>query len=186
MRANPNFELNPHNLRAVLSICRLVEGMPLAIEWAAAWVAVLEPAQILSEIRSGLDFLESDAINIPGRHRSLPVVLDTFWQLLSEAERENVKKLSIFRGGFTSKAASEITKASPKSLLGLKRKSWLQRKTNGRYHMLELLRQHAEEKLIEDVELDQKIRTKHSQYYCRWLTAPETNLLGNGHLGYCS
>jgi hypothetical protein len=52
--------------------------------------------------------------------------------------------------------------------------------------MLELLRQHAEEKITEDVELDQKIRTEHSQYYYRWLTAPETNLLGNGHLGYCS
>lgn len=100
----------------MVDICRLVEGMPLAIELAAAWTALLEPAEILSEIRSDLDFLASDAANVPARQRSLPVVLDASWQLLSAAEREGVRKLSVFRGGFTGEVACQIAEVSSATL----------------------------------------------------------------------
>ncbi|NOZ72356.1 MAG: tetratricopeptide repeat protein [Chloroflexi bacterium] len=175
-RASPTFVLNPTNLASVAAICRLVEGMPLAIELAAAWTAVLNPAEILKEIRNCLDFLASDAANVPVRQRSLPVVLDASWQLLSEVEREGMRKISVFRGGFTNDAAREVADASPKTLLGLVGKSWLQRDAAGRYRVHALLHQYAAAKLAEDAAKETEVRSRHSLYYCRWLTKLEEDL----------
>ncbi|HEY53434.1 MAG TPA: AAA family ATPase, partial [Caldilineae bacterium] len=182
-RADPTFVLNSRNLSPVVDICRLVEGMPLALELAAAWMAVLEPAEVLDEIRRGLDFLASDAANVPARQRSLPVVLHASWQLLSEAERESMRKISIFRGGFTSDAAREVAEVSPKTLLGLVGKSWLQRDTSGRYQVHELLRQYGAEKLGEDTANENDVRGRHSLYYCQWLVKLEGDLRGRKQQG---
>ncbi len=175
-RADPTFVLNSTNLSPVVAICRLVDGMPLAIELAAAWTAVLEPAEILDEIHCGLDFLASDAANVPTRQRSLPVVLDASWQLLSEAERDGMRRLSVFRGGFTSNAARTIAVISPRTLLGLVGKGWLQRETEGRYRMHALLHQYAAEKLEEDGAHKNDVRTQHSLYYCQWLAELDQGL----------
>ena len=170
-RADPTFVLNSTNLSPVVAICRLVEGMPLAIELAAAWTAVLEPAEILKEIHSGLDFLASDAVNVPARQRSLPVVLRASWQLLSEAEREGMRKMSIFRGGFTSDTARQVAEVSPKTLLGLVGKSWLQRDAGGRYQVHELLRQYGAAELERNPTQEAAARTQHSLFYCQWLAS---------------
>jgi len=177
-RANPVFVLDSNNQSSVVAICRLVEGMPLAIELAAAWSAALEPKSILDEIQNGLDFLSSDAANMPARQRSLPVVLDASWQLLREAEREGVRNLSVFRGGFTGDAARQVAEVSPRTLLGLVGKSWLQRDATGRYRLLELLRQYGAEQLEENESQEIAVRTRHSQYYCQWLSSPDVDLRG--------
>jgi len=177
-RANPVFLLNSDNHSSVVAICRLVEGMPLAIELAAAWSALLEPAEILAEIQNGLDFLSSDAANLPARQRSLPAVLDASWQLLGEAERECVRYLSVFRGGFSGNAARQVADASPRTLLGLVGKSWVQREAQGRYRLLELLRQYGAGKLKEDETQEIAVRTRYCQYYCQWLSGPDANLRG--------
>ncbi len=125
-RAHPAFVLDSTTRSSVIDICRMVEGMPLAIELAAAWTALLEPTEIMEEIHTSLDFLTSDAVDIPARHRSLPVVFTASWQLLNESERDVLSGLSVFRGGFTCDAARVVTGVSPQTLLGLLRKSWLQ------------------------------------------------------------
>ncbi|MBN1934256.1 MAG: AAA family ATPase, partial [Anaerolineae bacterium] len=181
-RADPAFALDASILSPVVSICRLVEGLPLAIELAAAWTAVLEPADILAEIRSGLDFLASDAVNVPARHRSLPAVFDTSWQLLDPAEREAMRGVSVFRGGFTCDAARAVIGVSLQVLLGLLRKSWLQRDAAGRYRMHALLQQYAADKLAQDAALQQSVSTRHSLYFCRWLAEGEADLLGLSHV----
>ena len=66
----------------VARICRLVEGMPLGIELAAAWTPVLPPAEIADEIERGLDFLSTTARDVPERHRSMRAVFDQSWRLL--------------------------------------------------------------------------------------------------------
>ncbi|MBN1136441.1 MAG: tetratricopeptide repeat protein [Anaerolineae bacterium] len=181
-RADPAFTLNTAMLAPVISMCCLVEGMPLAIELAAAWTAALAPADILAEIRNGLDFLASDAANVPARHRSLPAVFDTSWQLLDRAEREAIRGLSVFRGGFTCDAARAVTGVSLQVLLGLVRKSWLQRDAAGRYRMHALLQQYAVGRLAQDTALQQTVRTRHSLYFCRWLAEGKADLLGLGHV----
>ena len=141
-RANPQFTLTDENYSDVVAACRLVGGMPLAIELAAAWAVVLQPNEILAEIKAGLDFLSSDAGNLPERQRSLPIVLDASWQLLTPAERKGVRRLSVFLGGFSGDAALQVAQVHPKLLRSLAAKSWLMRDDRGRYRILELLRQY--------------------------------------------
>ena len=101
---------------------------------------------------------------MPARQRSLPVVLGASWQLLSEAEREGIQKISIFRGGFTSDAARQVAEVSPKTLLGLVGKSWLQRDASGRYQVHELLRQYGAAELEKNPAQETAVRTQHSLY----------------------
>ena len=80
-------QIRPHyeptaDLAHVARICRLVEGMPLAILLAASWMDVLSPAEIADEIERGLDFLEADLRDLPARHRSMGAVFDVSWKLL--------------------------------------------------------------------------------------------------------
>ncbi|GCE09317.1 ATP-binding protein [Dictyobacter aurantiacus] len=85
--------------QGVRDICRLVEGMPLALELAAGWLRTLRPTDIAQEIQRNLDLLATRAHNLPERHRSMRSVFASSWQLLSETDREVFQKLSVFRGG---------------------------------------------------------------------------------------
>lgn len=125
-------------------------GMPLGIELAAAWVQMLTPGEILQEIESNFDFLETTMRNVPERHRSVRAVFEYSWNLLQPSERDFMGKLSVFRGGFTREAAGFIAQNGRpvqtlpllSSLVG---KSLLQRGADGRYQLHELLRQFAAE-----------------------------------------
>lgn len=133
--------------QSVVNICRLVEGMPLAIELAAGWLKTLQPAAIKHEIQHNLDILATRARNLPERHRSIRSVFDHSWQLLPEDERAVFRKLSIFRGGFTREAAEAVAGASLHTLAGLIDKSLLRLNAAGRYGMHELLRQYSAEQM---------------------------------------
>jgi len=116
-QVRPGFELRPEDLAPVAQICRLVEGLPLGILLAAAWVEVLSPAEIAAEIERSLDFLETDRRDAPLRQRSIRAVFDYSWRLLDGREREIFQGLAVFRRGFTHQAALAITGASPRDLL---------------------------------------------------------------------
>jgi predicted ATPase len=145
-RVQPDFALSG-NGQAVLSICHLVEGMPLAIELAAAWVRLLPCAQIVEQLSSGLDFLTSPLRDAPERHRSLRAVFDHSWTLLSPAEQSALAKLSVFRGAFDRAAATAVADAPLPVLASLADKSLLQADGMGRYALHDLLRHYAAEKL---------------------------------------
>ncbi len=170
-RARPGFKLDPDDLAAVVRICRLVEGMPLAILLAAGWVELLSPAEIAAEIERSLDFLETTLHDVPERHRSLRPVLDHAWNLLGESERLAFTRLSVFRGSFTRQAAQEVSGTSLRELMSLVNKSLLQRLPDGRFSMHELLRQEAEEKLAADPEAFEEARDRHSAWFCRFLAS---------------
>jgi predicted ATPase len=171
-RAQPDFQLTDEILPDVVHICQLVEGMPLGILLAAAWVRLLAPAEIAAEIGRSLDFLESDERDVPDRQHSLRAAFDHSWHLLSEREQETFAALSIFRGSFTRDAAQEVTGASPRELLALVDKSLLHRTAEGRYEVHELLQQYAAERLATSPKEEWAIRDRHAAYYAaaleRW------------------
>jgi predicted ATPase len=155
-RAQPGFELSVDNVADVARICRLVDGMPLAILLAAAWLRVLAPAEIADQIAGDmrLDFLASGQRDLPERQRSMRAVCDHSWNLLPEGQQAVLEVFSVFRGGCTREAAQEVTGASLRDLLSLVDRSLLQRtaatsarRVSNRFEMHELLRQYAAEKL---------------------------------------
>ena len=167
-RAKPDFELTIDNLPMLARICRLVQGMPLGLELAAAWVDYLSLNDIAEQIQSNFDFLETEMRDVPDRHRSIRAVFDYSWALLDDKERDLVMKLSIFRGGFTLAAAVAVTGAMLRTLMTLVNKSWLFRDANGRFHIHELIRQHAEE-LLRDSNLEAAIADAHAKYFADFL-----------------
>lgn len=145
-----DFTLDPANRSAVALICKLVDGMPLGIELAAAWVRTLSPVEIAQEITRNLDFLALADRDTPLRHRSIRAVFEHSWALLSSEEQQVLMKLSIFRGGCTRQAASEIAGATLPVLASLIDKSLLYRDAGGaqgRYFLHELISQYASEHL---------------------------------------
>lgn len=145
-RLRGDFDL-AEDRHSVVEICRLVGGMPLAIELAAGWLNMLRPADIAQEILRSMDILATRSRNLPERHRSIRSVFDQSWRLLSDAERAVFQKLSVFRGGFTREAAEVVAGASLHTMAGLVDKSLVSLSAEGRYDMHELLRQYSAEQL---------------------------------------
>ncbi|MDX1417803.1 MAG: AAA family ATPase, partial [Candidatus Promineifilaceae bacterium] len=164
-RMRPDFMLNGDNITPVLRIARRVEGFPLAIEMAAAWIELLSPAEIDEQLHESFDLLEADWPTDLGRHHSARAVFEWSWRLLDETERALCVALSVFRSGFSREAGIAVGRASLRSLLQLSRKSWLQQGKDGRFHIHELLRQYAHQKLSEDKALRREIETRHALYF---------------------
>jgi predicted ATPase/DNA-binding SARP family transcriptional activator len=176
-RARHGFAVTKDDLPYLGRICRLVDGMPLAVELAASWTDTLSLAAIASEIEQSLDFLETHWQDVPQRHRSITAVFDATWGRLSAAERDVFKQLSVFRGGFTRGAARAVTDASLRLLAGLVNKSLLAyNQAQDRYHAHELLRQYGAEKLARDPARVTLARERHSAYFCTALGRWETDL----------
>jgi predicted ATPase len=149
-RARPDFEVTEDNMAAIARICKLVQGMPLGIVMAAAWMGMLSAKEIAAEIAQSIDFLTSDMGEIPDRQRSMRVIFDYSWDLMADAEKQVFMKLAVFRGGFTRQAGQAVTGATLQQLMSLVNKSLLRRDNNsGRYEIHELLRQYAAEKLTQ-------------------------------------
>lgn len=145
-RVRGDFTLTDHSA-SVAEICRLVDGMPLAIELAAGWLKTLQPEGIVQEIRRSMDILATRSRNLPERHRSIRSVFAQSWELLSGAEREVFQKLSVSRGGFTREAAEVVAGAALHTLAGLVDKSLVRLNAAGRYEIHELLRQYGAEQM---------------------------------------
>lgn len=145
-RVRPGFHLTADNQDAVAHICRLVAGLPLALELAAAWVRVLSCREIAAEIERSLSFLSSAARDAPPRHQSLLAVFDHSWQRLTGEEQAALQHMALFRGGFRRAAAAAVGAALPQ-LAALVDKSFIRRHASGRYAVHELVRQYAQEKL---------------------------------------
>ncbi|HET9909438.1 MAG TPA: tetratricopeptide repeat protein [Anaerolineales bacterium] len=155
------FQSSDEDAKAIANICRLVGGVPLGIELAAAWVRVMSLNEILNEIQQNLHFLTSTARDIPERHRSLRTVFDYSWRLLTEEEQTTLARLSVFRGGFTREASQKVTGASLPTLLALIDKSLVRRAENDRFDLHELVRQYAAEHLADP----ESVQAAHAETY---------------------
>lgn len=177
-RIQPEFQLTPENLALVTDICRLVEGMPLAIELAASWLELLPLAEIKAEISRNLDFLETELQDVPERQRSIRAVFESTWRLLTPAEQDAFPRLSIFVAGFTREAVQAVTGASLRTLMGLANKSLIRRGEDGRYTIHELLRQYALAALQARPESWQEAQAQYSDYFLRFLLAEGEKMTG--------
>jgi predicted ATPase/DNA-binding SARP family transcriptional activator/uncharacterized protein HemY len=169
----------PVEWASIVRICRLVGGMPLGIELAAAWAAVLPVTEMAAEIERNFDFLASSMRDLPERHRSLRAVFEHSWRLLSEEERSVFRKVSVFRGSFSRSAAEEVAGASLHRLSTLVDKSLLRPTRAGRYELHELLRQFAAEKLQEVSGASEQVQDRHADYYAGFLHQQEADLRGS-------
>lgn len=168
-RVQPEFQITPQNYPAVAAICRQVQGMPLGIELAAAWLEMLTVEEIQAEIERSLDFLESEWQALPERQRSVRAVFNTSWNLLSAPARPVLKALSVFRAGFTRQAGQAVSGASTRIIMELMNKSWLQRRPDGRYEIHELLRQFAFEKLQAEEITFHHVKEQFCCFYANYL-----------------
>lgn len=182
-RIQPDFQLTPENLTLVTDICRLVGGMPLAIELAASWLELLSLAEIKAEITRNLDFLETELQDVPERQRSIRAVFESTWRLLSPAEQDAFPKLAIFVAGFTREAAQAVTGASLRVLMGLANKSLIRRGEDGRYTIHELLRQYALAYLQAHPASWQQAQAQYSDYFLRFLLAEGAKMHGPEQVG---
>jgi predicted ATPase len=191
-RVRPDFGLTADNMADVIRLCHLVEGMPLAILLAAAWVPLLSPAAIADQVGRSIDFLASDLHDLPERQRSMRAVFDHSWIWLTLRLRVVMQALSVFRGGFTWEAAQHVAGASLHELRTLVDRSLLHPAPADRFEMHELLRQYAKEKLeLEDCRLENgaqspgsdlksQVYDRHCGYYVSALERRAVDLKGSG------
>jgi predicted ATPase/class 3 adenylate cyclase len=164
----------PHAAR----ICRLVHGMPLGIELAAAWVSMLSCAEIADEIERNIGFLSTTARDVPERHRSLRAAFDQSWRLLTDGQRHVFERLSVFRGSFTRDAAAAVAGADLRLLSELVAKSLVRRLDLGRFELHELLRQYATDQLAADAQDFEAAAERHARFYVGLLESRRPTLLG--------
>ena len=187
-RLQKAFKLTPDNLPQIVRICRLVEGMPLALELAAARIRDDDPARLADAIENNLDVLAVTSRDVPPQHRSMRAAFDASWQLLTATEQTLLRRLSVFRGGFTLAAAEAVAGATLVTLTRLRYKSLVRSAGSGRYELHELLRQFAAENLAERAAEAMDTRAGHSRFYLDTLrqhTAAlhgETPRAAQGHL----
>lgn len=176
------FAPDADDLRAIVHICQLVEGSPLAIELAAAWINVLDCAAIAAEIQRDLEVLTARRLDAAAHHRSIQTVFNHTWLRLSADEQHVFKQLSVFRGGFQRAAAAQVAAASLDNLSALVDKSLLRRDPAGRYHVHELLRQYAAAKLAASPEDEHHTFDRHGRYYADFLADRFDDILNGRQL----
>jgi len=164
-RAHAGYNFTKQDYPSILRICQLVEGMPLGIELASAWVRTLSCDEIARQIESGLDFLTVTTRDLPTRHRSMRAVFDHSWKLLPPEEKQVLARLSVFRGGFRREALEPITGATLSMLFALVTKSLVRRNGKNRYDLHELVRQFAAEILSKNNDEQSATQNLHSKYF---------------------
>ncbi|MEU4530940.1 BTAD domain-containing putative transcriptional regulator [Micromonospora ureilytica] len=163
----PDFTVTPSNVEMVLRICRSLDGLPLAIELAAARLRALSVAEVAARLDDRFRLLSTGSRAVPPRHRTLRAVVGWSWDLLDDAERDVARRLTVFAGGATLEAAGRVcglpTSEFVDALTGLVDKSFVEM-TGGRYRMLETVRAFCAERLAEAGEADQ-LRRAHTAYF---------------------
>ncbi len=181
-RVRPEFQMDVEGRTAVADLCRLVEGMPLAIELAAAWVLEFSPAEILQQIAAGSRLLETEYVDVPARLRSVRASFNYSWGLLSDEEQQALMRLSAFRGGCTLASATAVAGANSGILASLVDKSILTYDPSvGRYQIHELVRQLAGIRLQKSRQ-ETATNRKHSRHFMfyAWSVWTQADRVGIG------
>ena len=177
--ALPGFELTAANSDDIAELCRRLDGLPLALELAAAQSRTLSPAQLLARLGSGLDVPGPVGRDRPARHQSLRAALEGSVALLAPAARELFAGLSVFAGGFDLAAAEEVCGATTTTLAEVIDASLVQVSTAvaHRFTMLETIRAFAAETLAQQQEQTHVVR-RHHDYYLALAEAADADLGG--------
>ena len=177
LRVQPGFSPTPADWQAIGEICRLLSGLPLAIELAAAWVRLMSCEEIAQHLSQNLDLLEGSGADLPERQRSLRAVMESTLERLGPEERQALLRLAVFRGGFDLTAARSVAGATPMLLAALTDRALIQRENGAGYRMLEVIRQY----LYPQAPL--KAKQAHARYYHDYLTQRVERLRGGDQSG---
>ena len=175
-----DFSLTWENAAAVTQICQRLDGIPLAIELAAASVAVFSTEQIAKQLQESFNLLTQGSRTALPRHQTLRASINWRWNLLTESEQRLMRQLSVFAGGWTLEAAQSVCDGDILALANsLVTKSLIVRnertETNTRYSFHETIRQYAHEKLMEAGGVE-ALRDKHLAYYVKLAEQAEPEL----------
>jgi len=189
----PGFGLTEANAPAVARICRALDGMPLAIELAAARLRTMAPEQVAARLDGRFQLLTGGSRTAMPRHQTLRAVVDWSWDLLDDAERTLWRRFSVFSGGATLEAAEQVcagrgisadqvldllTALADKSLLTVRPGA-----DGARYRMLEIIRAYGQERLTEVGEHDE-LRRAHARHFTQLAEASMDYLLGAQQLDW--
>jgi predicted ATPase/DNA-binding CsgD family transcriptional regulator len=184
----PDFALTPQGGESVAEVCRRLDGLPLAIELAAAQVRVLTPEQIVQRLGDSFRLLIGGARTAPGRQQTLEATLDWSHALLSPAEQALFRRLAVFAGGFDLQAAEAVgaadkiesqdilmllTRLVDKSLVQVDKRELAER----RYRLLEPLRYYAEQRLETSSEAE-TVHRSHAIFFLALAESAEPQLHG--------
>ena len=183
MAAYPSFRLKEKNALAIADICRRLDGIPLAIELASARTKVFPPEEIAVRLDDRFRLLTGGSRTALERHQTLFALIEWSHNLLSEAERVLLRRLSVFAGGWSFGAAQTVCSAGideevldllthlvDKSLVAVEEET-----EEGRYRLPETIRQYARDKLFEAGEAEQ-VRDRHLEFFIRFAEEVEPKL----------
>jgi predicted ATPase/class 3 adenylate cyclase len=168
-KAEPRFHLTDHNASSILQICLRLDGIPLAIELAAARVKLFTPEQIAERLDDRFKLLTGGSRTALPRQQTLRALIDWSYQSLNETEQRALRRLAVFTGGWAFEAAEAVVGEfdAMDGLLGLVNKSLVnveEQDGKSRYRFLETIRQYAMEKLLESGEAV-VVRDRHLDYF---------------------
>lgn len=182
-----DFVLTVENIPAVAAICRQLDGLPLAIELIASRIRFMSPQALLPHLTNNFTLHVDGMRNVPDRQRTMHNAINWSYALLSQGEQTLLRRLAVFSGGWTLRAAEEVCTVNgieadgvESLLLSLMDKSLLIADTSAeelRFSMLETIRQFAHEKLTEAGE-DERLKTAHLDYYLQFAETAKQNLYG--------
>ncbi len=195
--ANARFQLTPDNAQAVVEISRKLDGLPLAIELAAARTRLLPAQDIAQQLSRPLDLLTRGARDSPVRHHALRSAIGWSFDLLSESERHLFSRLSVFAGGATLDAVEVVCRSDGdigvetldglSSLLdnSLIRRDQTARSASPRFRMLDTIREYARERL-EESRQELEVRGRHVQWVVGLVSEAEKHLVGPDQIAWIS
>lgn len=178
--ANLSFELDEKNAPAIAEICAVLEGLPLAIELAAARISIMKPEQMVARLDQKFELLRSARRDLNERQRSLLATIDWSYQLLSEKEKSAFEKLSVFKGGFFLGAAEAVLELGEGKgpgvmdvIQGLRDKSLLHSfdtSTETRFSMYDAISEFAGQRLGEwaDAAAREALQQRHAEHYTKY------------------
>jgi predicted ATPase/DNA-binding SARP family transcriptional activator len=183
--AKPDFTLSATNAASVAALCRKLEGLPLAVEMAAAWVKVLPPAKMVDRLDCQLDLMAGQRSDGPTRHQSLRTTISWSYDLLGDRWKELFARLAVFRGGWTLEAAEAVGGADTLTgLMALYEHSMVvveEREDRTRYRLLAPLREFALERLRERGDAEDA-RMAHARFFRGWAAEANANLWGEDQI----
>ena len=189
-RVKPNFVLSEENAFDVAAICADLNGLPLAIELAAARIKLLTPSAILERLENRLQILTTRLGTLPARHQTMRHTIAWSFDLLDEKEKKLFTRLAVFAGGFTIEAAEAIcggeeVKKDSEVLDGLEAlvaNNLLQHLDESgkesRLLMLETIREYAAERLAENASEETELRRRHADFFLKYARQMERDLMG--------
>ncbi|HET9908248.1 MAG TPA: helix-turn-helix domain-containing protein [Anaerolineales bacterium] len=181
-----SFQLTSDTTQSCTDICRLLDGIPLAIELAAARVDILQAHEILQQLQHCFDLLFSDHRGAIARHQTMRASMDWSWELLNETEQQFLQQLSVFAGGWTLESAQAVCRGDVIGLTSaLVKKSLIMviqeagRTTRYRFH--EIVRQYTREKWVKAGD-EAEIRTGHLRYFLQFAERAESALKSSAQM----